>query len=190
MGRRPPCNKQHRPAQARSGAMLSSVRPASRGTTKPRGASPSFGSVCACLSPQPCRSPGRSRPSRAGSPSPDSRPSGAGLRLACCLQRWPAASATGGGLPVAWGNTGGGRGGAGGGATGKVALYFLSSDGAGNSQVLQYSPLRAEGHSPFALAMRSCRAEHTACEAVRMHSRASCYSLARLNHGRPALAAR
>jgi hypothetical protein len=47
--------------------------------------------------------------------------------LAGGLQRWPAASATGGGLPVAWGNTGGGRGGAGGGATGKVALYFLSS---------------------------------------------------------------
>src|SRR5262245_61528652 len=31
-------------------------------------------------SPQPCRSPGRSR--RAGSPSPGSRPGGAGLRLA------------------------------------------------------------------------------------------------------------
>jgi hypothetical protein len=50
-----------------------------------------------------------------------------GLRLACCLQRWPAASAAGGGLPVARRNTGGGRGGAGGGATGKVALYFLYS---------------------------------------------------------------
>src|SRR5713101_2350539 len=79
------------------------------------------------LSLQPCRSPSRSRPSRAGSPSPGSRPVGAGLRLACCLQRWPAASAAGGGLPVARGNTGGRRGGAGGGATGKVALYFLYS---------------------------------------------------------------
>jgi len=33
-----------------------------------------------------------------------------GLRLACGLQRWPAASAAGGGLPVARRNTGGGRG--------------------------------------------------------------------------------
>jgi hypothetical protein len=31
-----------------------------------------------------------------------------GLRLACGLQRWPAASAAGGGLPVARRNTGGG----------------------------------------------------------------------------------
>jgi hypothetical protein len=84
---------------------------------------PSFRSVCTCLSLQPCRCPGRRRPSRAGSPSPGSRPGGAGLRLACCLQRWPAASATGAGLPVAWGNTGGGRGGAGGGATGSGFIF-------------------------------------------------------------------
>ena len=40
---------------------------------------PSFGSVCTCLSLQPCRSPGR-RPSRTGSPSPGARPGGAGQR--------------------------------------------------------------------------------------------------------------
>src|SRR5262245_60604865 len=41
---------------------------------------------------------------------------GAGLRPACCIQRWPAAGAAGGGYPVAQGNTGGVRGGADGGA--------------------------------------------------------------------------
>jgi Asp-tRNA(Asn)/Glu-tRNA(Gln) amidotransferase A subunit family amidase len=67
---------------------------------------PSFGSVCTCLSPQPCRSPGRSRPSRAGSPSPGSRPGGAGQPLARLGEgsRWRGGTQAGGG-----------------GATGKVA---------------------------------------------------------------------
>jgi hypothetical protein len=219
-----------------------------------------FRPLCTCLSLQPRRSPGCRRPSRAGSPSPDHRPGGTGLRLACCLQCWPSASATGEGLPMTRGNTGGARGGAVRGATGKVALYFLSSnsahsqagnapnstltpwsssarassptwsclglghahrydvaciavdcslrvavvimgfllhgaqvsgygkkayqqwpayginqqaqylssDGAGQPQMLQYSPLRAEKHSTFALAGRPCRAERTAWQAVRM----------------------
>jgi hypothetical protein len=99
----------------------------------------------ALASLQPCRSPSRSRLSRAGSPSPGSRPGGAGLRLACCLQRWPAASATGGGLPVAWGNTGGGRGGTGGGATGKVALYFPRNKNAALPVRVQRDPLTISG---------------------------------------------
>jgi hypothetical protein len=82
---------------------------------------PSGGSVCPGLSLQPCRSPGRSRPSRAGSPSPGARPGGAGPGLAGGSRGWGRAPGGAG----EHGREGGRR--QRGGATGKVALYFLYS---------------------------------------------------------------